>query len=128
MGPMGIVIPPSRKAMTGITTSPVLRSVSIFFGGQYLTPTFRGMQYVTLNSSNWAGLSTRYWSLPITLKRKDGSTERSDQGVIVQKSRKLAEEKLKDRKDENLQELNWRLIFELAQGFSKVLEKTGIDD
>ena len=48
---MGSVIPPSRKVIIGMTTSPSFLSVRIRFGEQYYRATPCGMWYLALKPS-----------------------------------------------------------------------------
>ena len=63
--PMGMVIPPSMKAIIGITTSPTFRSNSTPSMVQWRTTTSWGMWYFSLNNSIKAGVLTKRSNLPI---------------------------------------------------------------
>ena len=62
---MGSVIPPSMKAIIGMTTSPPHLSVSTWSGGQYSRPTLGGMWYLALKLFILSEESTKYLNLPI---------------------------------------------------------------
>ena len=58
-------MPPSMKAVMGITTSPTFRSNSTPYVVQCRTDTSWGMWYFSLNDSIKAGVFTRRSNLPI---------------------------------------------------------------
>ena len=60
-----MVMPPSMKAIIGITTSPTFRSNSTPSVVQCRTTTSWGMWYFSLNNSIKAGVFTRRSNLPI---------------------------------------------------------------
>ena len=62
---MGMVMPPSMKAIIGITTSPTFQSNSTPSVVQWRTTTSWGMWYFSLNNSIKAGVFTRRSNLPI---------------------------------------------------------------
>ena len=59
-------MPPSMKAIIGITTSPIFRSNSTPSVVQYQTTTSWGMWYFSLNNSIKAEVFTRRLNLPIS--------------------------------------------------------------
>ena len=63
--PMGSVIPPSMKAIIGMTTSHSFLSVTIRSRAQYRRATPYRVWYLALKSSIPAGESTRCLNLPI---------------------------------------------------------------
>ena len=68
---MGMVMPPSMKAIIGITTSPTFRSNSTPSVVQWRTTTSWGMWYFSLNDSIKAGVFTRRSNLPIVSLRSE---------------------------------------------------------
>ena len=89
---MGRVIPPSMKAIMGITTSPTSRSNAILSRGQYRRDTSWGMCYFSLNTSIKAGLSSKYLNLPISNKQKRENTKIDNWEIRNGRSRRLSEE------------------------------------
>ena len=63
--PIGMVIPPSMKAIIGMTTSPVFLSLNHSPWAAYLTPTFGGMLHLVLKFFIPSSESTRCLNLPI---------------------------------------------------------------
>ena len=74
--PMGSLIPPSMKAIIGMTTSPSLRWVSHSPEGQYCKEMSWGMWYKALNLSIPMGESTKWVNLS-RLVEKTGRGENS---------------------------------------------------
>ena len=66
--PMGILIPPSMKAIIGITTSPFCLSVCHYPSLQYLVPTPGGILYLALKFAILSSESTKLLNLPISKK------------------------------------------------------------
>ena len=60
-----MVIPPSMKAIMGMTTSPVFLSSNHSPYAAYLTPTCGGMLYLVLKLSIPSSESTKCLNLPI---------------------------------------------------------------
>ena len=67
---MGIVIPPSMKAIIGMTTYPVSLLVRIWSEEQYSRPTPCGIRHLALKPSILVGEFTRLLNLPIQLTLK----------------------------------------------------------
>ena len=63
--PMGMVIPPSMKAIIGMTTSFVFLSSNYSPCAAYLTPTCRGILYLDLKLLILSSVYTKYLNLPI---------------------------------------------------------------
>ena len=95
---MGRVIPPSMKAIMGITNSPTSQSNAIPSGGQYRRNTSWGMWYFSLNTSIKAGLSTKYLNLSISNKQKSVNTENDNWATRNGRPRRLSEEIKKNAK------------------------------
>ena len=81
-----MVMPPSMKAIMGITTSLTFRSNATPFMEQYRTDTSWGMGYFSLNDSIKAGVFTKRSNLPIlSLRMRERRTEevsRGDKGSL----------------------------------------------
>ena len=79
---MGIVIPPSMKAIIGMTTCPVSLLVRIWFEEQYSRPTPCGIRYLALKPSMPAGEFTRLLNLPILL-----TLSGTEKGLLMKEGR-----------------------------------------
>ena len=66
--PIGMVIPPSMKAIIGMTTYPIFLSSTHSPWAAYLMPTLSGILYLALNFSIPSSKSTRHLNLPIFLR------------------------------------------------------------
>ena len=66
--PMGMVIPPSIKAIIVMTTSPSFLSSTHSLWAAYLMPTVGGILYLALNLSLSSLDSTKHLNLPIFLR------------------------------------------------------------
>ena len=78
---MGMVMPPSMKAIIGITTSPTFRSNSTPSVVQWRTTTSWGMWYFSLNNSIRAGVCTKRSNLPnVSLWNVEWSVEEVSRG------------------------------------------------
>ena len=65
MVPMGMVIPPSMKAIMGMITSPVFLASTHSPWAAYFMPTVGGILYLALNLSIPSSDSTKRLNLPI---------------------------------------------------------------
>ena len=68
---MGIIIPPSMKAIIGMATYPIFLLVKNWSEEQYSRPTPGGIRYLALKPSIPAGESTNFSNLPILLTLGD---------------------------------------------------------
>ena len=66
--PMRMVIPPSIKAIIGMTTSPSFLSSTHSPWAAYLMPNVGGILYLVLNLSLSSSDSTKHLNLPIFLR------------------------------------------------------------
>ena len=84
--PIEMVMPPSMKAIMGITISPTFRSNATPFMEQYRTDTSWGMWYFSLNDSIKPGVFTKRSNLPIlSLRMREWRAEevsRRDKGSL----------------------------------------------
>ena len=81
-----MVMPPSMKAIIGITTSPTFQSNATPSVEQYRTDTSWGMWYFSLNDSIKAGVFTKHSNLPILSlrmrKQRAEEVSRGDKGSL----------------------------------------------
>ena len=101
---MGRVIPLSMKAIMGIMTFSISRSVTIPSGGQYHRSTSWVMWYVSLNTSIKDGISTKYLNLPISNKQKRENTNNDNWEMRIGRPRRLSKE---IKKGSTKLELTW---------------------
>ena len=97
---MGIVIPPSMKAIIGMATCPVPLLIKIWSEEQYSRPTPGGIWYLALKPSILAGESTNFSNLPILLTL--GDTKKVYLGKEAEKGNR--EERLRNTGNEHLRE------------------------
>ena len=97
---MGIVIPPSMKAIIGMATCPVPLLIKIWSEEQYSRPTPGGIWYLALKPSIPVGESTSFSKLPILLTL--GDTKKVYLGKEAGKGNR--EERLRNTGNEHLRE------------------------
>ena len=88
--PIEMVMPPSMKAIMGITISPTFRSNATPFMEQYRTDTSWGMWYFSLNDFIKTGVFTKRSNLPILSlqirERRVEEVSRGDKGSLENKT------------------------------------------